>query len=472
MTGEPTVVDLSDNLDLTNELLDRPWNWKQRLSERIELRASRHARIVSAYDVELGHGLVEPFLGGRTPAAVRVLLPLTTRPKGLLLRSEVAGPPWPGANRVAREDVAAIQADYLRWLVASSDAPAAFDAVHPGLFEAVCSFTPTLARRFEATARRWWERAPAAVAQRFERDFLPERTRVDALAAYLSDGLHLAVDAGTVRRLLDDAAAAGAVLARHLEDSAPDPFSSSENVLLALPWVDPPIGSLDEVGDVVRAYAAAVAAAEAAGATVLLEVLAQYGRSFEVLVEMVVPLAQPCRVELAEDRPQRLDRWNRTRQTVNFADAASYHLEIAAVDGAVDLGRVRLAAPGGRPIGLGTLDGVRLTDELVAAYSADGDRPNALDVEVRLLAPGRRIRHAVEALVVSAALAVTFAGPPERLLLPLLGLLALPATFAVTVLLAREQTPLAGRLHRWSRRRLAAVTVWLWAVVLVRALAL
>jgi hypothetical protein len=457
-------------------LLDDPWSWRRRLTDHVELASSRHARVRSAYQVELPADLVEPLLPPGPVTAVRALLPLTTRAKGLLLRASVTGPPWPGATVLRRADIAAYQAEYLARLVETGPAPTAFDAVPPGLFEAVCVFTPEVARRFLAEERGPAERVAAGVLRlaEAEGDWAGDATRRRALAAYLSDGLSFPVPAGLVDELLVPAGDAGRRIVARLDGEPADPFSSSENALLALPRLEPRPRSAAEVRAVVQAWAAAVAAADAAGDDVLLRLLGDYGRRFEVIVEAVVPLGRPSVVELAEDRPQRLGWRSTCRHRVNLGDAESYHLEMSAAGGAVDIGDVAVWSAGGAPVGIGLFEGARETPELWTVYTSDPDRPTYADVAVELKVPvaSRWAWRTVVLVACSAVVAAVLVDPGPERLLAALGLLVVPTTFAVSLLVVREQTPLAARLHRWQRATLVALTSVLWAVTVIRMLRL
>lgn len=170
-------------------LLDEPWAWRQRLTEEIELAAARHARVTSAYQVELPPGLVRPRVGRREPAAVRVLLPVTTRPKGLLFRFEVTGPDGSPANLLRRIDIAAFQAEYLTRLVLTSKARHYFEGLPDGLFEAISVFTPALARHFDASFRTPVDRLLSGALRSLDREERSgRRSHRGALAAYCRTG--------------------------------------------------------------------------------------------------------------------------------------------------------------------------------------------------------------------------------------------------------------------------------------------
>ena len=112
-----------------------------------------------------------------------------------------------------------------------------FGELTEDLLTAICRFTPYRCERL--------------LAEHDGRDAL-------AMTHYLSAGLgpgtaRVTIEPGQVEALLDLTRTAGRILAEHL-DEGEDPLSSAENVLLALPLMEQPPATGDEVAALVHAY--------------------------------------------------------------------------------------------------------------------------------------------------------------------------------------------------------------------------
>lgn len=244
-------------------------------------------------------------------------------------------------------------------------------------------------------------------------------------------------------------------------------------MLWALPRLEPRPGSLDVVDDVVRRYAAAVEAAHRLGDGALLRVLAEYGRRWEVIVEAEVPQGRPSTVTLSEDRPQHLTLLSRCAHDLALDDAPSYHVEVTATGGAVEIATARPVDRRGERVALTAFDGQRMSPELCALYASDPERsePAQLQLRLRPAAEARWPGWLFEAVAVAAAWAATRIDGRRSDVVAALALLVVPTTLAAAVLAVRAQTPLAARVQRWPRRRLLAEVAGLWVVTLAKALA-
>jgi hypothetical protein len=437
-------ADLTDDLDLTLALLDAPWDWRHRLHERLEVGPSHHLRVTSDFQFELPPGLMQHFVAAGT-TRVRALLPLTMRPKRLLIGFRLEGPIGEPVYRLLRPSIAAIQAEYLRTVVERSPAAQPLAAALPGgLREAICVFTP-------------------AIAERIIDDHWPT---VEGLAEYLRQGLPFNVDPADVERWHDDTGDVGALLSEAVGE-ARDPYSSSENILLALPLLDPPPSSPAEVDAVVTAYRHGIEAAAAAGDLTALALLCDYGKRWEVIVEAEAPLDEPFSIRVLEERPVEV-RWRGwIDDIVALGDARTVHVEARVTDPDLEIATYDVSQLDALPIGIPVLEAVRDTPEVFAVYTSEEERrPHFVEVRLRL----RLRRHillarwAIEALVLSAALAALLY-PHDRDPVGAMGVITLPATFAVAVLLTRETSPMTGRIERFSRWRLLVWVAALLAIV-------
>lgn len=448
MAGIDRILDLSKTSELTLALLSDTRAWRQRLVEEFDIGSRWHAVVTSGYQLELPRQVLNDAAGSAVALdkfdGVRVLLPVTTRPKMPLLDFGVRGPGHVPAHLLLRVSIAAIQAEYLARLRDASPDAVIAAGLPDELVEAICVFTPQVYREFDPDVH--WKPEP--------------------VARYLSEGLQIAVPPDVVSTLVELQREAGEVLIDVLREPG-DPLSSSEQVLLALPRLEPLPKTVEEVERVVHDYVAAVVAASRGDDIGLLVALGEYGRRWEAIVETVVPIHEPATVTIVEQRPLNLQR-RITRQRVALGDARSAHAQFAISDPAVELQGFDVMDPFGGRVGVPHLEGVRETAEALALYSGDPDRPYFVDVELKLR-PALDLRVAAwafELLVLAAAIiGLTYDG---RQLAEIFALLTVPTTFAVALLMVREQTSLGAHLMRWSRRRLLVWAGALWVVVFVR----
>lgn len=453
MPGPPLVdgevVDLTNDTAFTLALLEDTWAWRQRLVEVLELRSTEHVLLTSTYQLELLPDLVAPFLDGRTPARAgvcraKVLLPITTREKGPLLAFAARGPTGSAAHLHLRSQIASVQAEYVQQVVTSS----------PGRDQLEICLTPDLALAISA--------ASTGGAREYDRIMGDGARR-----RYLADALDLAISPADLERWRSRTAHVGTVLATALPDE-PDPYSTSEDILLALPYLRRPPGSVDEIDALVERYAVGVEEAHRVGDTFLLRLLAEYGRRYEMMIEVDVPLGEPFSVELVEERPVDV-RHGRSKFRFNLSDARTGHLQVRSRDTAVRIASFGARSSDGVDVATNTFEGIRRTPELIALYSARADRPYYVDITLRLRVALDVLVPALLVLALAICAAVVAALIPRSDELPAgLGLIVVPTTFAVAVLLAREQTSLASRLLRPLRLALAVAVIALWAVAALR----
>lgn len=122
----------------------------------------------------------------------------------------------------------------------------------------------------------------------------------------LRGGLSLEVGVDRVERWLALLQPVQAALAHALK-AFPANHSSSENVLLALPHLDPQPRTVDEVEAIVQLYVSGVAMLKAAGDTRLLSALAKYGRRWDMLATLDVTLDESITIRACEDRRMSLE---------------------------------------------------------------------------------------------------------------------------------------------------------------------
>ena len=292
----------------------------------------------------------------------------------------------------------------------------------------------------------------------------------EALRQYLADRLRLPgeVDTDQVAEWRKLTTLAGKYLADAL-DEPPEPLSSAEEVLLALPDMEPAPRGVDEISAIVRKFFVGVQAARSSGDQRLLEALAEYGRRYEIIAEVELPLLEPATVTLAEDRPLRRYFPGRTTHHFPLGDALSAHLEVRSDDPQVVIaGKFDVRDAHEKPI-RAWFETVRWTPEALALYSSEPHRPRNVEVKVRLrLRWGLLLTTLLLALLNVAAAAITVSLASDQAVIGKLAVLAVPTTLATTFALVREQSALALRLQRLPRLLLALTIVGLWVAVLTQ----
>jgi hypothetical protein len=446
-------LDLTENAALTRILLSDTLVWRQRLVERFTFGSGEHVRVSSSYQCELPSGLLEPFLPrypvGDPIGTVSALVPVTSRPKQAMLGFDCFAPEGQFAPVSLRSDIAALQSGFVTEMIGSSPiADLLEDPLSEDLIEAICVFTPGLYERI-------WD------------DYGEDRER--AIAAYLYQGLGISLCAATLRASLRECDSAAEILSSVLGESL-DPMSSSECVLLAIPHMRTPPNTDETVGALVRRYARAIRLADDAGDKAVLQALADYGRRWELIVEVTVPVGRPWRVRVEEDRPL---RWHdgSSRQVLALGDARSVHFEVDVTDPSVSLKEesYRLVDHRGQDVSRWLLEDVRDTRETLSLYTSQARRePYYATLEIAFDRPlyVRLTAIALTALIVVAAMATAVVDDDD--LMEKLAVLTVPTTFAAALLLLREQSALGALLDTKRRAALGVGATALWVIALVR----
>ena len=446
------VVDLTEETAFTLRLLDRPLEWRQRRVEDLLFAGADHGRCTTTLPIAIPPGILDEFEIQPWTASINALLPISTRPKRLALNLDLSGPGGTSAKLLRRVDIAAIQAEYLGLLVRTSSATGITTGLPAAVLEAVCGFTPGRAEEYARAAG-------------------PIGARVDWLPAYLDAGLGWTVDRVLVAELHERTIGAGELLRKALQEPH-DPFSSSDCVLLAVPHIDPKPASPPELEHLVTSYCDAVEALAEADDVLLLQQLAEYGRRWEMVVEVNIPCREPATIRIAED--EHLDLASgRTSHRLDLLGGRSFHLQPRTTDPATSIRRLEVRDAMGQPVPSKAFEGARATGEFHAIYTSDpwGERPTVVDVEVRLApsADARVISWSVGLFALLSLVAVwTFDVHTDDAFIGALALVTLPTTIASSLLLVREQAPLAHSLQRRSRVLVALVTGALWFSAILR----
>ena len=461
-------IDLVDRRDLTFALLDDTKAWRERAVHEIVLRDSDHVDVSTAYQVRLPVDVIRRYEPTVRPGdRVRLLLPFTIRPKQLLLNVNFSGVKGEPCALLPRARDSELQAAYLTHLdsEALGDQP-----LLDNLWRGVSAYTVRAWRKHRNdTQPRTWRRLLPGYHNLWQ-----ER----ALTAYLNADLALDIDATDIARWLNSIEDARKRLVSALGEGE-DRESSSECILLAIPFMPVRPDTLQEIEDLVEHFCATVPRMNDRS----LRALAEYGRRWEAILETVIPVGQACSVKLSEQRPWigvppasrsagPLDAatWSDLDQMLALGEAQTTHIEIRAADHDVVLHHPRITDLVDQRESVAVVE-ARETQDAIALYAAGSDERRFARVRVQArVRRGHRILVSwLLGLMIAAGL-VAYQLPSDDQLVESLALLTFPLTLAGAVVLWRETTSLAERLLRPWRTWLVIGISWMWAIALARLL--
>ena len=486
---EPHYIDLLRHRGLTFALLDSTRDWRQRAVHEIVLRDSDHVHTSTAYQIRLPLEMIQPYAPiAREGDLIRLILPFTVRPNQLILNVDFEGTGDQPMTLLLRREIAKLQAEYVAYV--DNRSPDDQSLVND-LWEAVSSYTTF----------SWWEHLgrtqPSAWRRLWPRSRRSWRRR--ALVAYLNDWVDFEIKPCHVSNWLYRTEGARRALVEALGEGE-DPDSPAECILLAIPFVPVELKAINDIDEIIEIFSSAVMAMSHRSR----QVLAEYGRRWEVFLETVVPVGQACTLKLTEQRPWVVAPSPNTRQAVilfgkqyrvpvpgrfrasstmkqeiPFCDAETTHVEIRAADHRVVIDRPhirviewpRISDLDGERVDFAISDAIRETPDAIAIYASRPDRPYLARIIVRA-----RVRWVHRLLIVclllltAAAGVVTVVLPENADLVASLALLVFPLTLAGAVALGRETTSLAERLLRTRRISLVVSIGVLWGLTLLRLL--
>ena len=453
---------LHNEREFTYELLADPMQWRERVVERVAVEDADYVTVSSSYQVRLPLRLVRR----RLPTAesgdlVRLLLPLTTRHKGVLLDVDLVASSGHHCALLLKHQLARLQTDYIAW---AARPPA--DAVGPlcdadELLYAMSAYSPAawdqlVARRMgfviAALAAIPSHSIAIAVWNQLARKLSERNPRM--LAGYLSASLGFSVDEDQVRIWQEILGPAEASLQRSLERREPttsqervDPRSTAVHLLRCLPFAE----RLPEDVDAATEWLARFTAFVGASDTSTRALVAGYGQRWDVVVDTVIPVDVPTKVQMRTKRPWHDDAVphrpllplpGTITQRVMIGDAQSGHAEVHLADHDVRIAASpRVTDPGGAKVRIPRLSALRWTDDMVSVYATGRDAPAFVDLRVRL-GLHNSTHWFLWLLIAATAVSLPFLATAEAafslddnvalLLLPLAGaiLLARPATGA------------------------------------------
>lgn len=456
-------------------LLD-PWPWRQRCVERLTLGHAHHVEVSNRYQILLESEALPVEEGTAPDSAVRLLVPLSTRPKQPLFGFDLHGPEGHPISLLTRREIAALQQGLISYMLAPSKLSVRLATDWPeALLDSIFRFIPDLFHHTEQDVARGHR--------------LTHKRRLLAYQRFLLSQSGIRLSTEEVAECMDMQNSIAERLALALGE-APCWYSSAEQPLLAIPSMSSDQRPTDGEGvlSLLRGYMEGIALADQEGLDSILAVLAEYGRRWQVVVDTVVSLDQRHSVGTTEYRPfesveqsptsvqmvRRVAgafRQQEVKHRIELLDAPSVHCEVRSSDHRVEVGRYTIEAPDGEKLAFPFWEGVRHTPEFLSFYTSEAQGPawGTLIVGLRPVAHVRWPTRFILFLTVSAvivAASVEFRQPAQ--LLSMFALLSFPTTFAVTLLLLREGSGLSARLQVPVRLGLTALTAVLWVVVLVR----
>ena len=441
--AEQPVLDLRDE-PVPFVLLDDTHAWRERLVEDLLIQDGDHIEVTSSYQLRLQPDLLQRIgVEVATGDKVRLILPLTTRPKDLLLGVDLAGPEGPCAL-LLKSQIALLQLRYLEW---NSERPIGPDVAN--LLYGMFTFN-----------RGIWDHC------RLE---LVPKSRCAALARYLSDGVDLEISTAEVDKM-HRALSRSRKLLQHALGEPVDPDSLLTTLVLALPFVELPPKSVAEVHHWIDQLDRFLNTAPQQ----VREIIAEYCVRWEVMIDVVIPVGEPCKVKLATRRPWGSKDPRRTTQRLAIGDAATAHIDLRVADHSVYIA----SKPGlrnlqGATVGIPVVDDLRFADDVASIYVSNNEsRPYFVDMTVELSLRRSTVwMMRMLWLLVAVAFAVTLVLPEDGDLADGLALLVFPLTLAGTLVLTRATTGVAQRLHERNRMWLTAAIGLMWIVALGRLLA-
>ncbi|MBL7501315.1 hypothetical protein I6A84_26740 [Frankia sp. CNm7] len=490
--SEAPVLDLTDVDEVTTTLLAPPEEFRglrRRVVDQFTLLSANRARLARSVNWGPLDGLlaaVVPPTGrvdtrGHLPAEVSVLLPLSTLPKRALVAFDLAGPGGDAAHLVPYPTSVALQGNVVTRLAEEIGLPAA----------------PTVRRVVDAISRF----RPGKLSGNHLGLVSPSRRRplaVGELRTYLEQSADLAVPEPRLRRWAALAAPAQRELVAALDEPF-DPLSSADTLLIAVGelWRDPdvptPLG-LDDIEGYLAAFVDWVGDLATAGpaAVPVLSTVAEYGRRWEALAAVTLDPYRPSLIKMTEERRAALSRrppapvlasrgwrWRRVAGAVALAPVAlldldpgsfgSYHVSIGTDDSSIEISHPVVLDLLGRPVERTYVEDVQHNREVYAYYTTDVRRPSRAQLAVGLsISPD--VSRVTVAILVLMALAVALAALPFELGPDAVAVIAVPSSFAATILLTRERSSLAAWVLGPAKVAMLALLVALAVLSGLRAL--
>ncbi|WP_419838026.1 hypothetical protein [Candidatus Poriferisodalis sp.] len=467
MPDTALVKHLHNEHELAFTLLDDPTSWRERVVEKVVVEDADYVSVSSSYQIRLPSRLIRRWYPDvETGTLIRLLLPLTTRHKAVLLDVDLVVSPGHHCALLLKHQLARLQTNYMTWAARPRrdgllDLPDADEMLY-----AISAYSPAIWDHFLAEDLNRAEvlgyAAGAFRSASGNRGLAQRRGRKQRLLAdYLSSGLALQVNEDQVREWSELVGPTQQMLGESLKETA-DPRSASEDLLRCLPFCETRPQHIEAVTAWLERFVRFANDCDEATRTRI----AGYGQRWDVIVDTVVPVDVPTKVQLRTARPwhdgavPKRWPWSRTgmiTQRVMVGDAQSGHAEIHLADHEVRVkSRPSVVDPEGSAIGVPSLSAFRWTPDKASIYVSGGNSPAFADIRLRLGLHGPTHLFLWLLIVATAAslpfLAVADSSGSIR---QSAALLVLP--LAGAILLARPATGAAQRLQHRLRVLLLVV---------------
>ncbi|MEX5633170.1 hypothetical protein [Parafrankia sp. FMc2] len=478
------VLDLTDVDEVTTMLLAPPAEYqglRRRVVDQFTIVSANRCQLARSVNWGPLDGLLTSIVpgtgrldtAGRLPPEVSLLLPVSTLPKRALVGFDLVGPSGSDAHLMPYGTSVAIQGNLIALLAETAGCPLPGPARR--VVDAISRFRPG---RLTGNMPRLRPRPGRPLS-------------LDAVRAYLEREADLAVPAATLRSwhaLLEPAQIAlGEALAEPF-----DPLSSADTLLLAVGelWRDPDVPTPLEIGHIgyyLREFTGWVDELSLVGetATPVLSTVAEYGRRWEALAAVTTDPYRPCLIKMKEERrtvlarrcPVRDDdatlrrRWLMPVALVDIdpGGPGSYHVSIGTDDSSIELSTPITVDLEHRRIARTYVEDVHQNREVYAFYSTDARRAARAKLVVGLsVSPD--VGRVAAAIMILMVLTVALSALPFELGADAVAVVAVPSSFAATVLLTRERSSLAAWVLGPAKQALLALLVVLAVLSGLRAL--
>ncbi|WP_018504606.1 hypothetical protein [Parafrankia discariae] len=478
------VLDLTDVDEVTTMLLAPPAEYaglRRRVVDQFTIVSANRCRLTRSVNWGPLDGLLNSIVpgtgrldtAGRLPPEVCLLLPISTLPKRALVGFDLAGPGGSDAHLMPYGTSVAIQGNLIALLADAAGCP-----------------LPGPARRVVDAISRF---RPGRLSGNLP-GLVPRRGRplpLDAVATYLAREADLSVPEVTLRSwqaLLEPAQ----LLLRSVLAEPFDPLSSADTMLLAAGelWRDPDVPTPLEVahiGHYLREFTGWIDELSLAGpaAVPVLSTVAEYGRRWEALAAVTLDPYRPCLIKMSEERRTVLtrrcpvqdesltprQRWLTPVALVDIdpGGPGSYHVSVGTDDTSIELSTPITVDLEHRRIARTYVEDVHQNREVYAFYTTDARRAARAKLVVGLSVSPDVARVTV-AILVLMCLTVALSALPFELGADAVAVVAVPSSFAATLLLTRERSSLAAWVLGPAKQALLALLVALAVLSGLRAL--
>lgn len=393
--GVGHIWHLHNEQTLTFELLANPTQWRERVVEKVVVEDADYVSVSSSYQIRLPLRLVRHWMPEvESGALVRLLLPLTTRRKAVLLDVDLAASPGHHCALLLKHQLARLQTNYMTWAARPLSGASAGLQDADELLYGISAFSPAIWDHFVAEDLSPAELLGAAVGayrplagnHRSPRSLGRQRR---LLADYLSRGLALDINEEQVREWIELVEPTQQLLGESLRQTA-DPRSAANDLLRCLPFCETRPHGIDAVTDWLERFVSFTEECDNATRARV----AAYGQHWDVVADTVVPVDVPTKIQLRTTRPWHDGaipgrrpslRAGLITQRVMIGDAQSGHAEVHLADHDVQVKEPpRVSDPKGRMIGVPRLSALRWTPDKVSIYVSGRDAPAFADLRLRL----------------------------------------------------------------------------------------